>query len=482
MATTVKHTHVVSRRIAAGLGLLAAVLGLLGLAGWIFHTPSLLTALGGNTTLKANTALGMVAGGIALFAYSALPRQSWTGLLLRRGGAALAGLIGLATILQHRLGIDFGIDQLLFTDTFTASDLFPGRMPRVAAGGLALCGLAMALLPRAPAWAFWAGFTVTAIGFWIALFITVGFAFNVQALYGFAWYWSVSPQSAVAYLALFTGLMFAVPDRGWARIVMTDKVGGYLARRLLPLMAALPLIVLWLAGKAADFGLYPQGLREYVTTIALLIALTAVVLVACGRLNVLDSHRRMIEGGRQRAHAAALRLREIADTDALTGLSNRRHFLAVAAEKIAPAHTLGAPLSLLMVDIDHFKRINDTHGHAAGDHALRLLAATLKESTRKDDCVGRLGGEEFAVVLAGATPAVAQDIAERICKHVATLAILDGEGRRFSVTVSIGLATLAPSDAKPEDLLARADAALYRAKRAGRNRVETAESTARDAA
>jgi diguanylate cyclase (GGDEF)-like protein len=482
MATTVKRTHVVSRRIAAGLGLLAAALGLLGLAGWIFHVPWLLTALGGNTTIKANTALGLVAAGIALFAFSALPRQSWSGTLLRRGGAALAGLIGLATILQHRLGIDFGVDQLLFTDKFTASDLFPGRMPRVAAGGLALCGLAMAFLPRAPAWAFWTGFTVTAIGFWIALFITVGFAFNVQALYGFAWYWSVSPQTAVAYLALFTGLMFAVPDRGWARIVMTDKVGGYIARRLLPLMAVLPLIVLWLAGKAADLGLYPQGLREYVTTIALLIALTAVVLVACGRLNVLDKHRRTIEGGRQRAHAAALRLREIADTDALTGLSNRRHFLTVAAEKIAPAHTLGTPLSLLMVDIDHFKRINDTHGHAAGDHALRLLAATLKESTRKDDCAGRLGGEEFALVLPGATPAVAQDIAERICKYVATLAILDREGRRFGFTVSIGLATLGPSDAKPEDLLARADAALYRAKRAGRNRVEAAEGTARDAA
>src|SRR6185437_11356391 len=128
MATTVKRTHVVSRRIAAGLGLLAAALGLLGSAGWIFHVPWLLTALGGNTTIKANTALGLVAAGIALFAFSALPRQSWS------------GLIGLATILQHRLGIDFGIDQLLFTDTFTASDLFPGRMPRVAAGGLALCG------------------------------------------------------------------------------------------------------------------------------------------------------------------------------------------------------------------------------------------------------------------------------------------------------------------------------------------------------
>jgi diguanylate cyclase (GGDEF)-like protein len=176
-----------------------------------------------------------------------------------------------------------------------------------------------------------------------------------------------------------------------------------------------------------------------------------------------------------------VRLQAIADTDSLTGLSNRRHFLAVAGEAIGSAQEFGATLSLLMVDIDHFKRINDTYGHAAGDQALRLLGATLKESTRRDDCVGRLGGEEFAILLPGASAEVAQDIAERICRHATTLVILDGRGQRFGFTVSIGLACLAPSDAKPEDLLARADAALYRAKRGGRNRVE-AELPARDAA
>jgi diguanylate cyclase (GGDEF)-like protein len=287
-------------------------------------------------------------------------------------------------------------------------------------------------------------------------------------------------HTALGLLSLFAGLILAVPDRGWARIVMTDKLGGYVARRLLPLMAVLPILIIWVAHKGAELGLYAHPLAEYIGAVALLIVLTMVVLVTCGRLNVLDIHRRSIEEGRQRAHAAALRLRAIAETDALTGLSNRRHFLAVAAEKFEPARSLGVPLSLLMVDIDYFKHINDTHGHAAGDQALRLLAATLKESTRKADCVARLGGEEFAILLPDATIAVAHDIAERICKHVATLAILDGEGRRFGFTVSIGLAKLAPSDAEPQELLARADAALYRAKRAGRNRVETVP--ARDAA
>jgi diguanylate cyclase (GGDEF)-like protein len=95
--------------------------------------------------------------------------------------------------------------------------------------------------------------------------------------------------------------------------------------------------------------------------------------------------------------------------------------------------------------------------------------------------VARLGGEEFAILLPGATPALAQGIAERICDQVAKLAVLDGTGRQFGFTVSIGLAARADADARPEDLLARADAALYRAKRAGRNRVVRAEER-RDAA
>ncbi len=183
---------------------------------------------------------------------------------------------------------------------------------------------------------------------------------------------------------------------------------------------------------------------------------------------------------RQRAHAAALRLREISETDPLTGLWNRRHLLDVGAEALAASRRGAKPLSLLMVDIDHFKQINDTFGHAAGDKALTLLGATLRESTRKEDCVARLGGEEFAILLPGASLAVAQDIAERICRHTATLAVLDDSGRSFGFTVSIGLADLAEGDLRPEELLARADAALYRAKRAGRNRVEV--ELGRDAA
>ena len=481
MGTNVKRSHVISRRIAAGLGAFAAALGAMALFAWLFDSAPLKEALGGYVLMKANAALAITAAGLSLFGYTALPRASIVGHVLRRGGGGLAGLIGLLTLFEHLAGVDFGIDQLLVADHTTTPDLHPGRMPRAGASGLVLFGLASVFLPRAPAWCFWTGFAFNAVGFWAAMFVCVAFVVAPDSLYAFWWSARVSAHSAIAFLALFTGVMLATPDRGWARIVMTDKLGGVMARRLLPLMAVLPLSILWLARQGGELGLYPAPLGEYLAAIALLIVLTTVVLVTSGRLNVLDAHRREVEEGRRRAQEAALRLREMSETDALTGLSNRRHLLEIAAETIAEAQKAGTPLSLLMVDIDHFKRINDGFGHAAGDKALRLLSATLKESTRRADCVARLGGEEFAILLPGATAAVAQDIAERICRHAATLVIVDDAGKSFGFTISIGLASLAAADTRQEDLLARADAALYRAKRAGRNRVEV-EASARDAA
>jgi diguanylate cyclase (GGDEF)-like protein len=481
MGMTVKRTHTVSRKIAAGFGLLAAALGAICLASWLLDLVALRTLLDSYAPIKANTSLAMVAAGLALFAFAALPRQSRVGHVLHRGGALLAALIGLLTLVQHFGRIDLGIDQLLAADRWTTADLFPGRMPRAAATGFVLYGFATLFLPRAPAWSYWSGFAISLLGFLIALFVCVAFLLAPASLHAFPWFAAASAHTSIAFLALFLGVMFAIPDRGWPRVVMTDKFGGYMARRLLPPVAVLPLGILWLSQKGGELGLYPEALGAYVAAVALLLALATIVIIACGRLNVIDKHRRTVEEGRHRAHAAAQRLREIAEMDPLTELSNRRRFLAVATESITSAHEQPGQLALLMVDVDHFKRVNDTYGHAAGDLALRLLARTLRESTRKADCVARLGGEEFAILLPGATPKVAIAIAERICEQVAKLAVLDAN-RQFGFTVSIGLAALTDADSKPEDLLARADAALYRAKRGGRNRVELAAPLQRDAA
>ncbi|CAL94745.1 GGDEF domain-containing protein [Azoarcus olearius] len=163
-------------------------------------------------------------------------------------------------------------------------------------------------------------------------------------------------------------------------------------------------------------------------------------------------------------------LRRLAATDPLTGASNRRQFMATLASEWARARRERAPLALLALDIDHFKHINDRHGHPAGDHALKTFVSAAAGLLRPGDVIGRIGGEEFAIVLPGTQAADAHGIAERIRHGVEALA-LDIDGVPVALTVSVGVAVSGPSCTEPGDLLKEADRRLYEAKNAGRNRV-----------
>jgi diguanylate cyclase (GGDEF)-like protein len=167
-------------------------------------------------------------------------------------------------------------------------------------------------------------------------------------------------------------------------------------------------------------------------------------------------------------------LRELATTDFLTDLSNRRHFMAQIEQELARVQRLDTQQATVVVlDLDHFKRINDTHGHAAGDAVLKHFAALLRGELRKIDTAGRMGGEEFAIILPGANATAAQAFGERLRKKVAQTTIMYG-GQAIRVTVSIGIATMTPEDTSADAALVRADEALYRAKEGGRDRVEVA--------
>ncbi len=161
---------------------------------------------------------------------------------------------------------------------------------------------------------------------------------------------------------------------------------------------------------------------------------------------------------------------EMAITDALTSLHNRRYMESHLATLIEQAHARAKPLALLIVDIDFFKAINDTHGHDAGDDVLREFAIRLKKSIRGIDLACRYGGEEFVVVMPDTDRAVATVVAERIRRRIASEPFALSGGA-IPVTISIGLAALAPADETSAALVKRADQALYRAKRDGRNRV-----------
>jgi diguanylate cyclase (GGDEF)-like protein len=163
----------------------------------------------------------------------------------------------------------------------------------------------------------------------------------------------------------------------------------------------------------------------------------------------------------------------LATIDPLTGVLNRRSFFERGALSLEQACREASVVSALMIDADHFKRVNDTYSHAAGDAVLKALAATLSHETRGTDLIGRLGGEEFAVLLPRTTLAAAQQTAERLRLAIDGLAVETG-GAAIRFSVSIGIAGAVGNADGLDALLACADRALYRAKANGRNRVETA--------
>lgn len=171
----------------------------------------------------------------------------------------------------------------------------------------------------------------------------------------------------------------------------------------------------------------------------------------------------------ERKHAEE-RLRELATTDPLTGLANRRSFLDHAEREFGRSRRYGAPLSFLMLDMDRFKNINDIYGHDVGDMVLRSLAETGRKVLRGVDLMGRMGGEEFAVLLPETGIEEALAVAERLRANVEQSVVRDQDGGEVHCTVSLGVAQ-AHEDESLHDLLRRADAALYEAKNSGRNRV-----------
>jgi diguanylate cyclase (GGDEF)-like protein len=169
--------------------------------------------------------------------------------------------------------------------------------------------------------------------------------------------------------------------------------------------------------------------------------------------------------------AARSAAERVANTDMLTGLPNRRHTLAFLERALAGAREHGAPLAVAIFDIDHFKRINDTHGHATGDQVIRRVALRARAALRDEDMVGRIGGEEFVCILQRSSAQSAEIVAERVRKAVE--AGTAAEDDLPDATISVGLAVY-DGEADVEELLHRADKALYVAKREGRNRLRSA--------
>jgi diguanylate cyclase (GGDEF)-like protein len=189
---------------------------------------------------------------------------------------------------------------------------------------------------------------------------------------------------------------------------------------------------------------------------------------------LLEMNRELEAKIHERTHELAeanARLAQLAVTDGLTGLYNHRHFHERIALEVERSQRSGLPLSLLMLDVDHFKQFNDTYGHPAGDEVLRQLARVLADTRRANDVVARYGGEEFAVILVDTAKFTAAKVAERVRERTYGHDFSDAAPRSPKISVSVGVATYPDDGSDAEALVRSADTALYTAKRAGRNRV-----------
>ena len=230
----------------------------------------------------------------------------------------------------------------------------------------------------------------------------------------------------------------------------------YLSRSLLPSDSSAPAATIELVGRRADGGLVPIEVSS------------GRIVSAAGTAFSLTIRDITERKARERD------LRRGATRDRLTGVATRGHAEQIAETELFRVSRYGRPLSLLLFDVDHFKRVNDTYGHAAGDQVLREVARRCQILVRSSDLIGRWGGEEFLVM----TPETALDggsiLGERLRRAIADAPVILDTGERVQVTISVGIAEYMAGDADLASLLRRADMALYRAKANGRNQVELA--------
>lgn len=312
-----------------------------------------------------------------------------------------------------------------------------------------------------------------ALGGWIAIAaVSRRWRQHERVGYGLAIAVVVLFTTSLALFTLATG-PFAAP--GWIAYLGGAVVGYVLLPRVVSLSGVVAYAALVIAGAA----LIASG-RLAGTTLQPLFAHVeldgaAIVRGACGCLALFALTFSVIAFVVDRWRKREAGYEQLASTDVLTGLTNRRRFLELALREVARARRYASPLALVIVDLDHFKSINDRHGHSAGDQALAFAANVLRGAVRDVDVIARYGGEEFAVLLPATDEAGAAEVAERCRRRLADSTLVIDDAIALRITASLGVAAEHPStDVDVDALLRRADAALYRAKAAGRDRVELA--------
>ena len=431
--------------VTIACSLVIGTLAITVLVGWQIHSIPLMCLVPGFITMKVNTAIAFLACAIAL------PLTLGKHRSLAAWPAACAGLLGAATLFEYVKG-DLGIDEFLFKDPYSAH--FPGRMAPITALNFIMVSLAVIVLACRKRDASQLGFAV--LGF-SSLFAVLGYAYGVPLLYGSSRYTAMALHTGASFLLLALGGLAASSDGGLLALIWIEGPSTYLVRRLFPASVLIPALV----------GLII--LRNPISTIdpRLAAALIVILNIVLFSLMVLRSSLTVYRLQNDKHKAESL-----SKVDSLTQVLNRRGLELAIDHEFMRWQRFKTGFSLVMIDIDHFKSINDQHGHLMGDAVLQKLSAAWRTQTRAVDLLARYGGEEFVLISLGSNLNGAFSIAEKL--RAASLEVSTAEFG-FAVSVSCGVATVGEHGACPRDLLQSVDEALYRAKSEGRNRTVRAE-------
>lgn len=389
-------------------------IGAMAMTGWITGVDTLKSVVPGLVTMKANTALVFILLG------SALHVAAKNGDRHRNAGRAatvFAFVLSATVFSQYVHGHDLGVDLLLFDEPEgTAGTAHAGRMAVNTSICFVLASAGLVVLDTKP------GAAVTpTLGMVIgaaALLALVGYLTGLTNLYGIPKETQMAIPTAVGLLCLGGGLLAVRPDRGPMRLLASDGVGGTLVRRLVPGTVAgiLALTVLRLAGQEA--GLYDTTVGAWLLASACIALFVPVVWRVAWSVERADAERRAI----------AKELKRLSERDPLTGLFNRRRLDEEIVRQLAILHRHARPFAVLIIDLDRFKEVNDTSGHAAGDALLVEVAHAVRRRLRTADYVARFGGDEFVVLLPDAAEGTAEVVAEKLLGSIRGIVVDSGEG------------------------------------------------------
>ena len=470
-------------RVAA---VLVMLVGASVLAGWALNVPILKSIAPNLVSMVANTAVCLLALGLALLLQGSASAQRRPSRMARVLAVLVAAIAGL-TLLEYLDQRDFGIDQLLVVDdTRKAPTDHPGRMAPVTAISLILCSVAL-LLERSSGLAR----VLVVVVLFLATLSTTGYLFDVRALYQVIGYSSIALHTAVSLMALSLGILASRPHHGLMAIILSDTAGGETARRMLLLMPLLLGLLDWLVLQGEQIHLYDGRFGLAMASVSSIAIACGVILLIARKLHATDLQRQLalnqlaalnsnLEGivtERTQALTAANQqlaaeiverkqaqeqVHRLSLTDELTGLLNRRGFHLLAGQALKTARRVMAEMSLVYIDLDGLKRVNDAHGHQAGDSMIVDTAQLLKATFRESDLIARLGGDEFTILaVGGETP---ESMLVRLQKAVTQFN--KGSTSAYALSFSVGTVQCLPQEDKSLlELLADADALMYQQKR-----------------